>query len=223
MIQWFKNRGKQVRPPDYWQEYESSFRHRINGKTPIEELEFVVLDLETTGLNVKKDRILSVGAIILKNWTIYVERCIDFRLTQEYVPDEKSIAVHGILPTVRAQDLAETMAIKRILDFVGNRIIVGHHIAFDKLMINQILRNLTGGKLQNYFIDTAQLARRLKPSTNIYQHNELSLDTLCKNFNIPMNDRHTAAGDAFLTAILFLKLLRRLEDRGVTTFKNLMR
>lgn len=217
----FKNRNSKVYPA-YWERYKARFEQEMPANTPIEALEFIVLDLETTGLNVKKDNILSVGAIRVADSAIYIAEHLDFRMAQSYTPDESSIAVHGLLPVEKEGDLLEIEGIKRILEFLGNRIVVGHHIGFDRAMLNRILKVRVGETLQNKFLDTATLASRLRLS-NSYSQRQLGLDQLCKEYQIPLNDRHTAAGDAFLTAVLFLKLLQRLESRGVKTLKQLMR
>ena len=72
-------------------------------------------------------------------------------------------------------------------------------------------------------MDTAKLAIRIEhfQHTQSLDHSEFTLDALCDRYRIPMHDRHNAAGDALLTALLFLKLLTKLRKRGIQTLKDL--
>lgn len=159
----------------------------------------------------------------LHNWEIDLNNSFEQYIAQSYNPADESIAVHGILPVVKEGYATEIQSLESLLFFLKNKIIVGHHIGFDIAMLNQTLNRHQLGKLKNMVLDTGQLARRLAPSTEIHKYDAFGLDQLCKQYNIPMNDRHTALGDAFLTAMLFLKLLYRLEKRGVRDLKGLLR
>ncbi|HKK78702.1 MAG TPA: hypothetical protein VJ933_03695, partial [Phaeodactylibacter sp.] len=79
-----------------------------------------------------------------------------------------------------------------------------------------------GVKLKNKGVDTAVLARRLANHPQLAKRGAFGLDQLCQDYHIPMSDRHTAAGDAYITAILLMKMLRRLEKRGVRTLGDLL-
>ncbi|MCB0644764.1 MAG: hypothetical protein KDC44_24130, partial [Phaeodactylibacter sp.] len=79
-------------------------------------------------------------------------------------------------------------------------------------------------RLQNRLVDTRDLAIRvehvIKP--DIVKPGNYTLDSLCRRYQIPMSDRHTAAGDAYITAILLLKMLHRLKKRGIANFGQLL-
>jgi DNA polymerase-3 subunit epsilon len=74
-------------------------------------------------------------------------------------------------------------------------------------MINQALSRFGLGKLKNDRMDTAAMHQKWK---GLQQEEHHTLDELCSFFNIPLNDRHTASGDAYITALLFLKLKKKL-------------
>ena len=80
-------------------------------------------------------------------------------------------------------------------------------------MMNEMLHRNGLGKLKNTFIDTGVLYRKSKHI--IYRENlpHYSLDDLCKELNVPKVDRHTASGDALITAVVFLKILGRLDKQ----------
>ena len=214
-------------PPDhpkFWSQYLSGFDGTLGKRTPIEEVCFVVFDTETTGLDPRKDRILSIGAVKVLNWQIDVSQRLDCYVQQSYKPIGETIAVHGILPGVNLnREMDEVEAVQHFVAYCRNSILVGHHVAFDIAMINQALRSMIGQKLVNKRLDTAALASRVLEKKDYEQPGTYGLDTLCKIYDIPMSDRHTAAGDAFITAVLLLKLLARLKKRGVTTLGGLLR
>jgi DNA polymerase-3 subunit epsilon len=206
--------------PDFWKAYLAHFDKKWSKKTPLEELSFVVFDTETTGLKIKEDQILSIGAIRVGHNTIHIGDEFECFVYQSFTPIASNIEIHEILPSQPSDGLDEASATKSFLEFIGNDILVGHHVGFDVAMVNQSLKNLGSFQLKNYALDTGVMAKRLKyPS----YHTSFTLDQLCKEYRIKMHDRHNAAGDAMLTAILFLKLLGRLKNRGVKTLGDLLR
>ena len=210
--------------PDYWQNYADSFSAGIAADSLLRTVRFVVVDTETTGLNPKTDRLLSVGAIGVQNWQINIADRFEVLLRQTQLPGKSDIEIHGILPVDKAGMLEESHAVESLLTFLGNAVLVGHHLGFDMEMLNRALGRMNLPNLKNRVIDTHRLAIRVDPpSGGIAQPGLYTLDSLCAKYHIPAADRHTAAGDAFLTAILFLKLAARLEKRGVNTLAQLLK
>jgi DNA polymerase-3 subunit epsilon len=222
----FKNKEKEVENmPDFWKNYLSSFDQAYARKTPLEDVRFVCFDTETTGLDPKTDQILSIGAVVIQNWEIRVAERLEYLVHQEYQAVSASIEVHGILPKERTESLSEKEALVTFLEFIGPSVLVGHHVGFDVSIVTESLSAHVGKKvkLKNDQIDTMHLARRLMPSTHYLSAGELSLDHLARKYRIPMYDRHTAAGDAYLTGILFLKFLDQLQKVGNRSLSDLLR
>ena len=210
--------------PEFWRAYLASLDGALGKRMPIEEVCFVVFDTETTGLDPKKDRILSIGAVKVHNWQIDLSQRLDCYVQQSYQSPGATIEVHGILPgSNKAQDIDEIEAVKNFIEYCHNSVLVGHHVAFDISMVNQVLKGMIGQKLVNKSLDTASLASRVSEKKDYEQPGTFALDDLCKKYRIPMSDRHTAAGDAFITAVLLMKLLARLKKRGVKTLGGLLR
>ncbi|MEM6319366.1 MAG: 3'-5' exonuclease [Bacteroidota bacterium] len=107
------------------------------------------------------------------------------------------------------------------MQIAKNSIIVGHHISFDIAILNQALRLHFGLQLRNRTLDTGWLAKRIE-NPNIIGFNPIPLDQLCEQHQIPSGQRHMAAGDAYITSLLFLKLLGQLERRGVRRLGDLL-
>ncbi len=218
----FGNLFKKPAYPEFWQQYAGKMRRSLPGKTPLQEVPFAVFDTETTGLNPSKDKILSIGGVKVLNGEIHVAQSLEIFLEQESAPSQEDIAIHGILPAANGRQTAPVEALRSFIQWCGSDILVGHHIAFDMAILNYALQQQGCGKLRNRSVDTLQLAVRVRGQRTYVTPGELSLDTLASQYHIPAHDRHTATGDAFITGILLLKLLHRLEKRGVRTLGQLL-
>lgn len=219
MINFFKK--KVIDYPDYWQEYENSFN-----KKPIEDLSlvrFVVLDTETTGFDYLNDRILCIGALSLVNKNIALNQSLELFLKQEHYNAETA-KIHGILKNGGASYISESTAIKELLGFLQNAVIVAHHAIFDITMINKALERNGLPKLKNKVLDTSNLYKKTLLNSNVFKKKEhYSLDELAEKFDISQKDRHTALGDAYITAIAFLKIRSRLKGKEQLRLKDLLK
>lgn len=212
--------------PDFLQAYLVHAEGKpLDKKTPVAQVPFVVFDTETTGLDHKKDKLLSIGAVKVQHWQVDVGDHLELYVEQRYERPAKgeTISVHGILPKGHQQTVTEEEALRQFLAFCGGSVLVAHHLGFDRAIINGLLRNYPGVKLKNKGVDTAVLAKRVAGPADSAKRGTFGLDQLCKDYHIPMSDRHTAAGDAYITALLLMKLLQRLEKRGVHTLGDLVR
>ena len=154
----------------------------------------------------KKKRFV-VGAVAIENNQVIVGDFMEVFLQQDIFKAE-SVPIHGILKEGKEEKIVEAEAIIRFLEFIKDATLVGHHVDFDIEMINQGLARLDVGKLKNQAMDTDVMYQKLK---YLPQEQHSSLDELCDIYKIRKSDRHTASGDAFITALLFLKLKKKLE------------
>ena len=141
----------------------------------------------------------------------------------------QAAVVHGLVSSDLAGGLPEDEAAARFLEFAGDSILVAHHAAFDVRMLQKAIAGYRGAKVWSPAIDTAQLARRVEvgpmPTTQAHGADEREpyrLDTLVRRYGIEAPERHTAAGDALATALLFQRLLKRAERRGIRTVGDLL-
>lgn len=215
----FKNKTYTL--PCFWTVYEALFNH----KTPneLEQVCFVVLDTETTGFDYDRDRILCIGAVMLRNNTIAVNKGMEIYIDQVYY-NKETAKIHGILKKGNIKKIPELEAIKQLLAYLGNAVIVAHHAHFDICMINKALKRHGLPKLKNMVLDTSNLYKRTLLKSNLLEKKEsYSLDELADKFDISKKDRHTAMGDAFITAIAFLKILSKLKNKEETTLNSLLK
>ncbi len=202
--------------PEFWTNYISSLKKAYS----LEHTRFVVFDTETTGLNPKKDRLLSIGTVTVINFNIDVADQLECYIKQDHF-NAKTVEIHGILKGGSIAKVEEEIALKQFLKHIEGAILVAHHVNFDVAMINEALKRLGLPKLKNKTIDTGTLYKKTK---YLKTETHYSLDDLCNKFNITMHDRHTASGDAYLTAILFLKLSALLKEKNKgLTLKDLLR
>ena len=182
---------------------------------------YLIFDTETTGFSVKKDRVLSIGAITLINTTIKVNDTFEVFVKQAVFKAE-TVPIHGILKDGSIEKITELDALKQFLKYIDTAVLVGHHIGFDVNMINEILKRNNLPKLLNKTVDTGYLYKKSKHS--IYQNEEkhYTLDNLCDELNISKSDRHTATGDAYITAIAFLKIMTRLNKNNDLQLRDLL-
>lgn len=192
-----------------------------------ENARFVVLDSETTGFDERTDRLVSIGAVGIYNFEVLLEDAFDVVMPISH--NTSAVTVHGITrEAAEERGEEESIAIERFLHYLRDGIVVGHHIRFDLRMIGAAMRRHFGDdvELRNLVVDTMDLTLRLEkmgalPKIDGEEEPDYSLDGLCRRFHIAPHDRHTAMGDAFLTAQVFLVLLRRAKKAGFTRLGDL--
>tara|TARA_R110002020_G_scaffold103239_12_gene241760 strand:- start:316 stop:978 length:663 start_codon:yes stop_codon:yes gene_type:complete len=213
--------NKKPDPPEFYKEYARKFSETTS--PTLEDTRFVVFDTETTGVNARKDRMLSLGALEIRNNEIKIANSLEVYIEQELF-NEEAVAIHGILRQNKNQvKITEEEAVKQFLLFAGNSVLVGHHVGFDIAIINYALKRLGAPKLKNKFTDTSVLFKRSVHLVNITNPDKVySLDELCEALNISKNDRHKAMGDALITALAFLKILTRLKSSKKTSLKKIL-
>ena len=192
-------------------------------ETPIEQVRFVVLDSETTGLDPRKDRIVTIGAIAVLNHEILIEDSFEALLKVQF--NSSAVTVHGVTRDESLAGLDEPEALDQFLRYLGNGIIVGHHIAHDVNTFNAGYERHFGFQMENASLDTMELALHLERDGAFAGRDaiqDFSLDALCALFNVIPHDRHTAPGDAFITALVFQRLLRLAAKHQRNTLARLL-
>lgn len=224
-MMWDKIKQYLFRPkisfPDWYQSYIAGYT-QPSSKDNWEELSFVILDTETTGLDWVQDEIISIGAVRLQNNEIPLNNIFTARILRISGQNPGAATIHGLVQSDTKGRPAEEV-IPAFFSYIGSAIIIGHHIGFDLKMIEKTSFQLGGGKVINHVLDTSTLAKRLDSPTDpdSLDGRQYSLDVLCKRFDITTKERHTALGDAYLTALLFLKLMHALEKKGIKTLGQL--
>jgi len=173
--------------------------------TPLDD-EYVCLDTETTGLNPKKDEILSIGAVIIKSNKIIMRKTLNIFLKPSNKVSAESIKIHHIRPVDLENAVDPKTAILELLDFIGNRTIVGYYIKFDIGIISKYTKKYIGIKLPNKSIEVSSMYYKTRPKNSEYQFVDLKFDTIMETLDIPVLGKHDALNDAIMTAMIFLKV-----------------
>ena len=196
MLDWIKNIKKEY--PEFWKIYLSKFEKKSN--------RYVVLATETTGLSLEKDVILSFGCFSIINDSIIIGDSFETVIAQYKFFHENGISNEFTLET-KMKKMGEAEAIQAFIEYIGNAVLVGHHIDFDVEMINVALERLGCGRLKNEALDIDVMHRKLLDINN----KQFSLEELCSIYKVPVSDRNSSSEDAYKIALLFLKLKSRLK------------
>jgi DNA polymerase-3 subunit epsilon len=187
--------------------YRKSFTTTWSDETAIDAVRFVVLDCETTGLNPYADRIITIGAVAVQSGEIVLEDSFESLL--KVSRNTSAVTVHGVTRDESRSGIEEPEALERFLDYLKDGVIVGHHIGHDIASLDAGYERHWGFQLSNRWLDTMYLALHLQKAGAFSSRpnvEEFTLDALCEMFGVVPHGRHTAAGDAFLTAEVFLRL-----------------
>ena len=175
--------------------------------------EFVVFDLETTGIGAASNEIIEIGAVKVAN-NVITDRFSTFVNPGRPIP-------YNIqeLTSITDQMVSDAPSIDTVLpeflDFCGNAVLVAHNASFDTGFIYQKAKD-RGIHTDFTVIDTVSMSRAILPELKKYK-----LDTVAKTLGVSLENHHRAVDDAGATAEIFIKLVKRLEDKGITTLDGL--
>ena len=198
--------------------YKACFEATWSDGTPIDQVRFVVLDSETTGLNPQVDRLISIGAVSVCANEILLDDSFDVLLKVH--ENTSAVTVHGITRDEARGGLEEREGLARFLDYLRDGVIVGHHIGHDISTLDVGYERGWGFRTFNRSLDTMDLTLHLERDGAFAGRppiRSFTLDALCDLFGVIPHDRHTAGGDAFITAQVFLRLLKLAARHGRTT------
>lgn len=189
-------------------------------KKSVDEIRFVSFDAETTSLDPLQAGVVALGAVAIVAGDIQMDDSLELLVRQTY--NSSAVTVHGITRQESQAGLEEEEAIAQLLGYLRDSVIVGHHVGFDIALLNQACGRLFDVQLHNKTLDTAALSILLARDGALPEMTDFSLDSLLRVLGIEAHDRHTAAGDAFLTALAFQRLLRVARHVGRVTLAQLM-
>lgn len=193
--------------------YVADTARRPRARTPLAEVRLVVLDAETTGFSLAQDRMLSLAVLPLRGGQAAVKDMRSWLIGQPAPAVTDAVAVHGILPCETARGTPERTVLHELLTLLSGAVLVGHHVRFDAEMISAALHRQFGAGVRNPLVDTARLAMGTLEAfrkTGYANQRPPALEEVCAHCDIAPMERHTAVGDTFTTAEVFLLLLARL-------------
>jgi len=166
---------------------------------------WVVLDVETTGLDPERDALLAIGAVALREGRIVPEDSLEITVRPPAVSERSNILIHGIGESAQRGGLAPAQACEQFLAFAGNSPLLAYHADFDRRFLQRTLREARGHRLDNPWLDIARLAPAADP-----QAHARDLDDWLGRYGIAVDQRHRAIDDTLATAMLLQCLMGRL-------------
>ncbi|WP_435088802.1 3'-5' exonuclease [Candidatus Pelagibacter bacterium nBUS_29] len=198
-------------------------KQKLFNRVTLEQSNFAILDTETTGLRVSKgDKVVSVASIKISEFKIREDMILDELVNPQIKIPEQSTMIHNI----KDEDVKDKPTLieieDKILKFIKKSVLVGHNIDFDIKFLKNNAKNTNLANRMKVIqpIDTIHLTAGLFPDLKNYE-----LTSLCEHFNIKADDqvRHSALGDCWLTARLFLFLLNKAKNLGITNITGLIK
>ena len=179
---------------------------------PLEE-EMVCFDIETTGLDRRRERITEIGAVVLKNGEI-IDKYNAFLNPGKPIPRE-IVELTGITDEMVADAPGQEEGLNLFLDWVGDRPLAAHNAEFDMGFIAEGCRRM-GRPFRNSSLDTLILCQNLLPKLGKYK-----LDVVAEYLDLPAFNHHRASDDAATVAYMLVPLYRNLNDMGVKTLQQI--
>ncbi|EHD0098397.1 3'-5' exonuclease [Vibrio vulnificus] len=168
--------------------------------------EYVSLDCETTSLDPNRAELVTIAATKIIDNRIITSKPFEVRLRAPQSLDSGSVKIHKIRHQDLVDGLSEKEALLKLIDFIGNRPLVGYHIRYDKKILDLACLRHLGFPLANSLVEVSQIYhdKLEKHLPNAYF--DLSLDAICKHLDLPIQDKHDALQDAIAAALVFVRL-----------------
>jgi DNA polymerase III subunit epsilon len=164
---------------------------------------WVILDVETTGMDTGSDSLLSIGAVAMVDGCIRPSDSLELYVRPRVIGSRENILVHGIGQAAQAAAQEPRQACIQFLDYAGQAPLLAFHAAFDRAFIARAIKTYLNQPFSNPWLDVAQLAAAVQP-----QAKAKSLDEWLAFAGLASVGRHSASGDAFTTALLLQRLVR---------------
>lgn len=215
IFKWFR-KGPELRAKDALR--LGALAAPVVSELPLHKQRFVVVDLETSGLNTLKDKILSIGAVTIEDSAIALGHQFSCTLRRQNLTVSESVLIHQIPPSEVAAGIRPEKALLSFMEYVGSSPLLAFHASFDQRMLVREMEDAFAYQLRHPFYDVAEIAPLLYPEHNMRNP---GLDDWVEFFGLQVLQRHNASADAMVTAELMLILLKRAQQQGIEDLATL--
>ena len=203
-------------------------KYAIDESTPISDVRYVVVDTELTGLDEKKDSIVSIGAVRMVGGTIHLGDLFYRLVSPKAALKADSVCIHEITPADVCEQPGIESGLDAFLEYAGNDVLVGHFISIDLSFLNREMKRIHGCKLPNPALDTFSIYEWLRKRQRTRDcfttpFAGYKLYDIIKCFDIPVQVAHNAVMDAFATAQLFQRFIPYLTESGAQDIGELLK
>ena len=172
--------------------------------------EWVTLDCETTGLDVRKDKIVSIGAVRIVGNRLLTGQRLALLVRPDKAMTGDNMRLHRLRESDVAKGLAPEQAMRRLLDFIGSRPLVGYFLEFDVAMLNREIWPMLGVRLPQRKVEVSAMyydyKNRQLPAHQRGGDIDLRFATMMNDLGLPQRDAHDAINDAVMAGLAFVKL-----------------
>ncbi|WNC72321.1 exonuclease domain-containing protein [Thalassotalea psychrophila] len=180
-----------------------------DNKTEIADLDILAVDFETTGLNAKSDKLLSVGYVPIEHGLIKLGKSEHEIIHSSGDLHKDNVVIHQITDNEKANGLALELVVEKMLNALAGKVMLVHYATIERTFLQQACIELYGMAPIWPIIDTLALAKkRLDRSDTAYDPNQLRLINLRHSYGLPAHHEHNALNDAVATGELFLAQMR---------------
>lgn len=185
---------------------------------PPTEGRWVVVDVETSGLNALEDSLIAIGGLAVVDGAVVLDDSFEVVLRQRSPSAGANIEVHGIGGAEQMHGEDPRAALEAFLAYIGDDPLVAYHAPFDATVLARAMRQRLGRAFRRHWLDLADVAPLAWPGRA-----GRGLDAWLEALAIPVAYRHRAIVDCLATAQLFLAVLHQRERLGATTTRRLLR
>jgi DNA polymerase-3 subunit epsilon len=193
-----------------WMLYHLADPHFAFMYDPAPDGEWVTLDCETTGLDRRRDRIISVGAVRIVGNRLLTSQRLELLVRPDRAVNADSVRVHRLRESDVAQGLDPEAAMRRLLEFIGSRPLVGYFLEFDVAMVNREIWPMLGVGLPQPKIEVSAMYYNFKnrqlPAHQRGGDIDLRFATMMNDLDLPLRGAHDAINDAVMAGLAFVKL-----------------
>jgi DNA polymerase-3 subunit epsilon len=177
----------------------------VKPENKLQQIEFLALDLEATGLDVERDEILSVGFTVIRNMSVILSESDYFLVRPTQAIPQQSAIIHKIFDDESARGMELEEALIRILKALRGRVLLAHHASIECGFLTRACNQVFGSDIVFPLVDTFAIEFRSLKHRGVTPYNQgLRLSALREDYNLPRYPAHNALSDAIATAELFL-------------------
>lgn len=217
-----KLRGRNIKLSDQQVARLKAWRELPRSETPkkLDSSRFVVVDVETSGLNLAKDNLIAIGAAAIINGKIAMEDSFEMVLQQASSSNKQNILIHGISGDTQTEGQAPEEVLLAFLEYLQNDPLIAFHVTFDKSMLCRAIKQHLGFVFKHDWLDLAYATPGLYPQQ---ARQFRALDDWLNHFHIQNYARHNALADALSTAQLFMVVSKTARQKKIVDYQTLQR
>lgn len=191
--------------------------------THLDELKILSVDFETTGLDAKADKLLSVGFVTMENQQIKLNSSYHQIIKANAKLKESNVIIHKITDSQKEQGQPLQIVVERLLKALAGKVMLVHFARIERQFLQQACLELYGYAPEFPIIDTLVIAKRLLDKSDVaYDPSELRLPNLRQKYDLPDHHGHNALNDAIATAELMLALVNNKFNPETVKLKDII-